>query len=497
MSHDTKQSALPALTADFLRSSGCLVDNLVADLWKEVGMKGLLSRIGFQKRSGTPVNDVMYCLILWVWVKADSISMFARESLQTFSSAGKDALYSAMNREDWNWRRIHQGIARKAVRMICPDMCSAALVLDDSIKNRHGKKMPGVSSHFDLTSGRHVMGQQVLTLGLSCENGFVPLDSELFISKIKELPLHQKFDDGRSIVAKRYRVAQKQTKPQMANDMISRASRAGFAATYLLADAWFGTKAMLKIAEKACLIPIFRMKKNLMKYRLTEFVEGKNVYTELNINELFQRRVRCKWDRIAGLPYEAKVMDVELNLNEPTDKTECLRKVRLLFVRGIVEGDKVQAGKHDWEVFLTTDMSMAPQRILELYAMRWAIEVYFKEAKQHLGFLKEQGTHYASYIASIHLTAIRFCLLTIGQCMHRADSVADMRKQITTNITHIDFAARLWQFFRALVSGALDDMKELLGDVAKLVMDAIELRVQRFFTQALQLDPQTMRLESC
>ncbi len=37
MNHDTKQSALPALTADFLRSSGCLVDNLFAYLWKEVG----------------------------------------------------------------------------------------------------------------------------------------------------------------------------------------------------------------------------------------------------------------------------------------------------------------------------------------------------------------------------------------------------------------------------------------------------------------------------
>ena len=29
--------------------------------------------------------------------------------------------------------------------------------------------------------------------------------------------------------------------------------------------------------------------------------------------------------------------------------------------------------------------------------MRWAIEVYFKEVKQHLGFLKEQSNHYAAY----------------------------------------------------------------------------------------------------
>jgi len=56
--------------------------------------------------------------------------------------------------------------------------------------------------------------------------------------------------------------------------------------------------------------------------------------------------------------------------------------------------------------------------------MRWAIEVYFKEAKQHLGFLKEQSNHYAAYVASIHLTAIRFCLLVIAKQTQGETSVA-------------------------------------------------------------------------
>jgi len=62
-----------------------------------------------------------------------------------------------------------------------------AYVVDDSVKQRFGKKMPGISSHFDHTSGRHVMGQQVPTLGLSCDEGFVPLDSGLFISQTKAI----------------------------------------------------------------------------------------------------------------------------------------------------------------------------------------------------------------------------------------------------------------------------------------------------------------------
>jgi hypothetical protein len=35
----TKITELPALTADLLQSNSCLVDNLFADLWKQMGMK--------------------------------------------------------------------------------------------------------------------------------------------------------------------------------------------------------------------------------------------------------------------------------------------------------------------------------------------------------------------------------------------------------------------------------------------------------------------------
>lgn len=495
MNHATTPCALPELTADFLRSRCCLVDNLFADLWKQVGMNALLKRCGFHKRSGVPVNEVMYCLMLWVWLKANSVSLFARESLGTFCAGGKDVLYEAMNREDWNWRGLHFHIAHKAVRQMRQLDTPKAFVLDDSIKIRHGKKMPGVSSHFDHTTGRHVMGQQILTLGLSCAEGFVPLDSELFISATKAQSLRTPFVDGRSIVAKRYRLAQDQTKPQMARAMISRALRGGVEADYLLADAWFGTKQMIGIAEDALLTPILRMKKNKMKYRLSQHKEGKAICRDMDVSALYQSAVRGQWEKIAGQPYQSKTVEVELNLNDPLDKTQRWIKVRLLFVRGIVDGDKAQPGKHDWAVFLTTDISLQPQRILELYAMRWAIEVYFKEAKQHLGFLKEQATHYASYIASIHLSAIRFCLLSIAKHKHNASDISEIRRQISTNVTNIDFAARLWQFFRALISGALDELKALLGDALDVVMKTIELHVQRFFVQALQLDPLVLRLE--
>lgn len=84
--------------------------------------------------------------------------------------------------------------------------------------------MPGISSNFDHTIGRHMMGQQLLTLGLSCEDGFVPLDNELFTSKTKAQGLTESFKDKRNAVAKCHRVTVNQTKPEMVATLIRRAT---------------------------------------------------------------------------------------------------------------------------------------------------------------------------------------------------------------------------------------------------------------------------------
>ena len=492
MNRATKIIELPALTVDLLKANGVLIDNVFASLWRDIGMKTVLNRAGFNKRSGTSMSDVMFGLMLWLWLQKDSIGMFARECLQ--GAMGKDVLYDTMNREDLNWRKFHEQVAHKTVQVFKASG-KKAYVVDDSVKPRFGKKMPGISSHFDHTSGRHLMGQQVLTLGLSCEEGFVPLDSELFISQTKAIELHEPFEDGRSIAAKRYRTAQQGTKPEMVSAMVKRALTAGIMADYLLADAWFGTKAMIRLTQEAALVPVLRMKKNTMKYRLGEFVRGKTVTGELDVQALYKRCVRKAWQPIRGQKYQAKIVDVELNLAESKDTEEWV-KVRLLFVRGNAGDNQAPAGKHDWAVFLTTDTALSPAEILELYSLRWAIEVYFKEAKQHLGFLKEQSNHYAAYIASIHLTAIRFCLLVIAKQTQGLGSIAQARQTLCSNTTDISFAGKLWQVFRAVICGALEGLKTILGDAVTIVMDAIDVHIECLFVQVLQLDARTLRLEA-
>jgi hypothetical protein len=95
-------------------------------------------------------------------------------------------MYDLLKREEINWRALNSQTAKAIYQQ--NKLCGSrirAFVLDDSIKTGRGKKMQGVSSHFDHVTGRRVMGQQVLTLGLATEEAFLPLDSQIYISQVK------------------------------------------------------------------------------------------------------------------------------------------------------------------------------------------------------------------------------------------------------------------------------------------------------------------------
>jgi hypothetical protein len=124
-----------------------------------------------------------------------------------------------------------------------------------------------------------------------------------------------------------------------------------------------------------------------MKYRLV--VEGQAI--QLNAQALYTLVVKKKWAKVRGMPWKAVSLDVELDLAEKDEKEPRWKPMRRLFVRGLKETDDVDASKKDWALFLTTDLQLSMSKILETYALRWGIEVYFKEAKQHLvGFLRSK-----------------------------------------------------------------------------------------------------------
>ncbi len=119
--------------------------------------------------------------------------------------------------------------------------------------------------------------------------------------------------------------------------------------------------------------------------------------------------------------------------------------------------------------------------------MRWAIEVYFKNAKQYLGLLKEQSKHYVTYIASIHLTAFQFCLLVMAKRSQGCENITQIRQGLCSNSADISYTAKLWQVFRTIITGALDELKTIVGDAASSVLETIETHINAFLCKPFNL----------
>ena len=182
MKNGTNEGALPALIGDVILDQKHYIDNLFADTWKKLKFNARIKGAGFTKRSGIDITEAVFLLLLWKWINVSSIAMFSRKALGMFSQAKKDVMYDLLKREDINWRLFNLQTARGVYQHNTLGQSRIrALVLDDTIKTRCGKKMEGVSSHFEHVTGRHVMGQQVLTLGLATEEAFLPLDSQIYI----------------------------------------------------------------------------------------------------------------------------------------------------------------------------------------------------------------------------------------------------------------------------------------------------------------------------
>jgi hypothetical protein len=450
------------------------VDNELQESLKRLKFWRAFSRHGVsEKRTGYPVRQIVFTLLVWVFLKKDSIRSFLGSLVGNFFLGGKDVLYDFLKREDINWRRLSMCTAKEIyVGRNLAFEHETAFVVDDSIKKRSGKKVEGVSKHFEHSEGRCVMGQQIVQLGFSWPDGYIPLDNQIYIGDKKVHPLTSEFADGRSAVAKDYDVALNKNKHEQLELMLRRVILLGIAAKYLLGDSWYGCRKNVKLAIDLGLVAIFRMKRGNLKYRLN----GKD-YTLTKLYYLIKRRLEkkrnCKW-KSTGLT-------VEINLSDDENKPEWI-KVRLVF--SCPKNPK----KDEWAAFLCSDIEMTNEKVLETYAMRWGIEVYFKEAKQHMGFLKEQTGNYACHYASIHLTSIRYLLLFDSMKERGADVFGQVRNDITGKMELISLATLLWDLFKTLIYGVLDQFKTIGKEVLEEIKETMQTTVEKFLEEALQLD---------
>jgi hypothetical protein len=460
------------------------------ELSEGIQRHSLVGRLGAaisrQRRpDGEPLCNLLCALLVWPLLKVKSLHCFCAELCQILEGQ-VSVLYDFLGREDINWRGLSSGLARQVYRGHEIGVRSQrAFVVDDTSKARAGRKVEGTSCYFDHTEGRMRKGHQVLQLGLAGEKGFLPVEAQIVMGEkcAIEKPKDKPFKDQRSSAARDMRRAREQTKHQLFRDMLQRALRAGFSAAYALADAWFGCKENIRCCLDNELVGIFQMKRGNLAYQY----QGRS-YTASQLYVKVQRRLQPK-NRHAR--YKTASLIVSINLEVDNLKPDHWVEVRLVF------SAPVRANSTDtWVVFLCTDVTMKDSRILEVYALRWSIEVYFKEIKQNLGFLREQSGRYQLAYASVHLATLRYLLLFEAMLRDGQLTYGEIRDRETGRLQTLTYAALLWQLFRALIEGALQSLMTQLGrKVVRRVLEAIDQTVEEFLNNALHMSSEQVLVQ--
>ena len=467
--------------SDALSKPFTFADTELSEGIQRHGLGGLLAAAMHRKRrcDGEPLHQVLCALLVWPLLKVKSMHCFCAELCQIL--LGKvSVLYDFLGREDINWRGLSSELAHRVYKQNdigSPSQC--AFVVDDTSKARSGRKVQGTSCYYDHTQGRTLKGHQMLQLGLAGQKGFLPIESQLVMGEKSPVdkPKDKPFKDQRSSAARDMARARLQNKQKQFREMLQRAVRAGFRALYVLGDAWFGCKENILCCLDNNRIGIFQMKRGNMSYRY----QGKT-YTARQLYVMVERRMKPLNSKAR---YKTASLVVSVNL-----QTQARQPAHWVDVRLVFSAPVRQCTADTWVVFLCTDVTLTDSKILQVYALRWSIEVYFKEIKQHLGFLKEQSGRYELAYASVHLSAIRYLLLFEAMLRNGQLDYGQIRDRQTGQLETLTYASLLWQLFRALIEGALESLVQDFGrQVIQKITASLDQTVEAFLTEALQISP--------
>jgi len=235
------------------------------------------------------------------------------------------------------------------------------------------------------------------------------------------------------------------SKAQSVIRMISRAVKRGFEFEYVLFDSWFFSKEILAHIES------FRSK----GIKLVAMVKmGKNLYRDcLSEKEMDANTLRKYYKKKGKVKRSRKYNSTYIRVPVWYDN----RRVNLFFVR-LGSGSK-------WKVFITNDLDLPFNKLLEVYHIRWSIEVFYKDGKQHLQLGKCQCNNFDSQIGSTTLVMMQYIMLLLYKQQHYGQSFGSIFDMLSTQTQEENITRYLMDIFWEIVHG--------IGEILKV--DIMEL----------------------
>ena len=454
-----KSTKLFSEIADFFTSGEKAILKII-ELYQTMGISSFHIGVGDHKQGLYRKMDILLALLLSPiadtgQTKNNQTADWLKHSL----NAEKDVLYRFVNDCRLRWRSIVYGINCKLINCIdIENPSKACLILDDTDMRKTGITMELVSRIWSHVEGRTVLGFKGLFLGWCDEKSTLILDfsvhregsnNEKTPFGLKPKQLKSQFHKDRaakSAGAKRVQETE-QKKTDVGMTMISRALSRGISFGYVLTDSWFVSGKMIRfilgLPGGKHLLGMGKM--NGTKYRFQD--------KEVTAKELCDRLSRKK----KGTRNRSLHMTcIQTNVFLQEDL------VCLFFYRN--------TGKGPWHVLISTDLDLTPLTAYRLYAKRWNIEIFFKEARQFFGLNDCHSRDFDALIAHISISVVAYNMFSTAKRLNCYETMGDLFREVAGQMTELSLSERIWAVIEELLKFVADLMEVDFGALIQSLM---------------------------
>lgn len=389
-----------------------------------LGFNKIKNRFSSYKKSGISFNDLISVLLILPIIGVNTIHSLCKNTDVRFNKARKDSYYRLQANQNVNWRNLLMIFVlqylKKDLAFSQPKDSTKCLIFDDTDISKTGEKIEGISKIYNHVSKSYYLGFKLLVAGYWNGSIFIPVDfsfhreskksSNKYGLTAKQRKKQKKITRLKTTVAhKRYQeLNQKKTKMLLA--MFARINKRKIPVDYILIDSWFTSMSLIQDLIK--INPLTHII-GMYKYNTKVSINGE-VKTLKELKQQHKKPKRCRRFNYYYFNYYTEIDGVKVSIFQSK--------------RGV-------NGK--WHTILTTDTNLSFSRVIEVYSIRWSIEVFFKEAKQLFKLGTCQSTNFDVQIAQTTITMIQYLLTSIRYRMEAYETIGGLfRKMKQEYIEH-------------------------------------------------------------
>jgi len=445
-----------------LQNHGYSINNIICEVMKTFKLKSLCRQVGFQKEAGYSTSEILTLMLMLPLMLLKSVHALYQSEFQKVTTMKQSCIYRLKNNEKMPWRALLLVMAKQFQRLVDPTNEVAdrsAFILDDTTLAKTGRRIEQMTKVFDHVAGKKgsKLGFKNLTLGLFDGKSFTPIDFTLQVEKPLKKARHRKERfkkqrDPKSSGAKRIQECHV-SKITNGLDMLKRALKQGFRTKYVLVDSWFSSHEFIQTVRelnKKSMHLVCGVRQDTRKY----LYKG-NSLNASQLKTVLKDEGNEKRCRKRNVRYFEVLVDYE-----------GIGRVKLFFCRFPYQ--------KKFRLFLSTDISLNLLGMLEIYSIRWTIEVFFKETKQHLKLGTCQSRDFDAQIAHITTCYLLYTLLVYFRRVNNYESLDGLFAEIKDELVEKTVAERLWELFNDLLQVVITSIaKSGLVNIMEFV-DSVE-----------------------